>query len=79
MLRGSSPYGASVYDVLPTLFGVLEQPVARDWERRALTGVMSDASPRFVDTYQSADFSVPQVDVPSELSEEVLAYCRTIT
>ena len=72
----------SVYDVLPTLFTLMNLDVARDWRgqpfERGRGGPDRDIEVRYVDTYQTPEFAVPQADVPDEVNEELLDQLRSL-
>ena len=72
----------SVYDVLPTLFTLMNLDVARDWRGQPLSEVVAAPTGtsriRYVDTYQTPEFAVPQADVPDEVNEELLDQLRSL-
>jgi hypothetical protein len=79
--RGARFDGAGLLDVLPTILGLLEVPIARDLQGRALEeafdrGFARQHPPRFVDAYAAA--GAPAAPDASDLDRNVLERLRSL-
>ena len=79
--RGARIEGARLLDVLPTIFYLLDVPLARDLPGRVLTqalepGLVASRAPRFVESYASA--GRPAGPEASDLDRNVLERLRSL-
>ena len=74
--RGHRLAGATVYDMLPTILAAAGLPVARDLDGHVLEdafapGALGGAALTYVVTYETGGRYVPEVEIGSELHDEV--------